>query len=105
MNAPRRNFREFYRYYLTFHRTSMNRLLHTIGGLSAIVCLVAAVVLKDWRPLAAAPLCGYGLAWIGHFAFERNRPTVFQHPLWSFFADWRMIGEVLTGRSHAGRKN
>jgi hypothetical protein len=45
-----------------------------------------------WLP--AALLCGYGFAWIGHFAFEKNRPATFKHPLWSFMGDWLMYAQI-----------
>ena len=46
----------------------------------------------------AAPIVGYGFAWIGHFAIEKNRPATFQYPLWSLIADWKMWAMMLVGR-------
>ena len=50
--------------------------------------------------LAAAPVVGYGLAWIGHFAFEKNRPASWhsaKHFAWSFRGDLRMWRLTVTG--------
>jgi hypothetical protein len=52
----------------------------------------------DWRWLVAAPLCGYGFAWIGHLVFEKNRPATFRHPLYSLMGDWVMFWQILTGK-------
>lgn len=41
--------------------------------------------------LAMAPLIGYGLAWIGHFFFERNKPATFRYPLYSLMGDIRLF--------------
>ncbi|MFM8691185.1 MAG: Mpo1-like protein, partial [Limnohabitans sp.] len=48
--------------------------------------------------LAGALLSGYGLAWVGHFVFEKNRPASFRRPLYSFMGDWVMFKDILTGR-------
>ena len=46
----------------------------------------------------AGLLCGYGFAWIGHFAFEKNQPASFKQPLYSFMGDWKMYWQILSGR-------
>lgn len=93
------SFREFYPYYLSEHRNPTCRRLHVVGS-GLIVVLILTVLfglLSPWW-LLAAPLLGYGFAWVGHFAFEKNRPATFSHPLWSLMGDWVMFKDVLTGR-------
>ncbi len=53
---------------------------------------------RDARWLLLAPIFGYGLAWMGHFVFERNRPATFHHPLYSLAGDFVMVRDMLTGR-------
>jgi hypothetical protein len=92
------SFAEFYPGYLDEHRDPMCRRLHVVGSLLVIATLVAALALGRWLLLLAVPVVGYGFAWIGHFAFERNRPATFDHPIYSLAADWVMLKDVLTGR-------
>jgi len=39
----------------------------------------------------------YALAWLSHFFVEHNRPATFEHPVWSWWADQRMVFLMLTG--------
>ena len=50
------------------------------------------------QPIELALAFGYGFAWVGHFAFEKNRPATFKYPAWSFWGDWVMYWQLLTGR-------
>jgi hypothetical protein len=71
-------------------------------GTSVALGSVAYFILSGrwWLfPLALIP--GYGMAWIGHFFIEKNKPATFQYPLWSFMGDYKMIFKMLTGRMEA----
>jgi hypothetical protein len=41
---------------------------------------------------------GYGLAWVGHFFIEKNRPATFKHPLYSLLGDFVMFKDILVRR-------
>jgi hypothetical protein len=92
------SFREFYPFYLSEHRNPTCRRLHFAGStlVLAFVALAAATRNPWW--LAAVPLAGYGFAWVGHFAFEKNRPATFKYPLYSLAGDWVMYWQLATGR-------
>lgn len=98
MRRAFQNFAEFYPFYLSEHQNSLCRRLHFIGSTLALLALVEAIVSGDYYWLLAMPLAGYGFAWIGHFAFEKNRPSTFQHPLYSLLGDWVMYKDMLIGR-------
>ena len=89
---------EFWRRYLAAHADPRTRGLHYFGTLLGVALLVAAALERDWRWLLAAPVTGYASAWLGHLAFERNRPETFGHPGWSLVSDFRMLGMFASGR-------
>jgi hypothetical protein len=92
------SFAEFWPYYLREHRQPGTRLLHLVGTTLFLPFLLAAVLSGRPALLLGALVVGYGFAWVGHFAVERNRPATFRHPLWSFAADWKMWALTLSGR-------
>lgn len=92
------NFRAFYPFYLSEHSNRNCRRMHFAGSTLVLIVIGIAVATRDARWLWLAPLCGYGFAWIGHFAFEKNRPATFSHPLYSFAGDWVMYADILRGR-------
>jgi len=98
MSGSRQSFREFYSDYLAEHQDCTCRRLHFAGTALVMVFLVAAILTQRWLLLLALPLVGYGFAWIGHFFFEKNRPTTFKHPLYSLAADFVMFKDILLGR-------
>lgn len=91
-------YREFWPHYLEAHQDARSRALHYLGTCCGLVLLVLATMRRDWRLAAFAFIPGYGLAWLGHAAFERNRPATFRHPLWSLYSDLRMFALWLGGR-------
>ena len=93
-----RSFREFYPDYLAEHRHPASRRLHFAGTILVLVITAVAVWTGRWRWLLLLPLVGYGLAWVGHFVFERNRPATFRHPFYSLAGDFVMFKDLLVGR-------
>ena len=92
------SFREFYPYYLGEHSQLACRRLHLAGTVLTLATIIAALVARRWLLLLVAPVAGYGLAWIGHYAFERNRPAMFRYPLYSLLGDLAMFRDVLLRR-------
>jgi len=91
------SYEEFWPFYVSQHMRAATRVLHFVG--TSLVCVtVSAGVFLSPAWLAAAPLAGYGFAWVGHFAFERNHPATFTYPWWSLRGDFRMFRLMLLGR-------
>jgi hypothetical protein len=103
MDTPEpESFEEFWPYYVSQHRNKTNRRLHFVGTTLAMGC----VAIAPWRPwaLLAAPVFGYGFAWVGHFVFEKNKPASWhsaKHFAWSFRGDLRMWRMTLMGQMDA----
>ncbi|WOL04717.1 hypothetical protein Cni_G13439 [Canna indica] len=93
-----RSLEEFWPFYMSQHSKPSTRRWHFAGILSALLCLLLAILLGRWLFLILAPLVGYGLAWYSHFFVEGNAPATFGHPVWSFLCDLKMFALMLTGR-------
>ncbi|MEZ4367031.1 MAG: DUF962 domain-containing protein [Kofleriaceae bacterium] len=96
MPAPT-SFEEFWPY-VSQHQNATSRRLHFIGTSVAMACVAASPVMP-WA-LLAAPVAGYGMAWIGHLAFEKNKPATWGGPkfvVWSLMGDLRMWKHMIAG--------
>src|SRR3954466_54878 len=92
------SFREFYPLYLGEHQNPTCRRLHFVGTSLLLLTLITALATRHWRLLWLGPVLGYGFAWVGHYAFEHNRPATFRHPWYSLAGDFVMFRDVLFGR-------
>ena len=96
-----KTFSDFYPYYLREHSNNNCRKLHFIGTCGVISLLLLFFFTGNLIILALLPFIGYGFSWIGHLAFERNRPATFKHPIYSLLGDFRMFWDILSGRVKA----
>jgi hypothetical protein len=82
--------------YRNEHRHPVNHFLHVgVGWPLAAV----SVVLLPVRPLWSLVLfvTAYAIMFFGHFAFERNTPTVLKHPSTPFVVAGSVIGQMWRG--------
>jgi hypothetical protein len=92
------DFEEFWPYYVSQHLNPTCRTLHVIGTTIGLAHLPVALVFPP--AIVPALTWGYGMAWIGHFFFEKNKPATWhskQFALWSLRGDFRMLARTLTG--------
>jgi hypothetical protein len=92
------SFSEFYPYYLSEHKNRRCRQCHYLGSTMTIFVLLLCIYYQAWSWLWLLPVIGYGFAWFGHYVFEKNRPATFKYPVYSFFGDWVMFWQMLTGK-------
>ena len=95
---PIKNYSEFYRFYLTEHRSMMSRRLHAAGSSVGIYFFSKAIRQRKAKYVVYGLLSGYACAWVGHFVFEKNKPASFKQPFYSFISDWKMFSDVVRGR-------
>ncbi|TMQ35064.1 MAG: DUF962 domain-containing protein [Planctomycetota bacterium] len=90
-------FDEFYRgEYLPRHADKRCRAMHLLGLAASAAYLAVVLWSQVWWLVVFAPTPTYFIAWVGHWIVD-NSPTFFEHPIWSFFAFWKMIVAVVTG--------
>jgi hypothetical protein len=98
MEMNYKSFADFYPFYLSQHGNRVCRFLHFTGLIAVFLVVFYSIYTSDYRLLIFAPIIGYGLAWIGHFFFEKNRPATFKYPLYSLMGDFRMFWDIILGK-------
>lgn len=83
-------FDRFVANYKKDHRNPINSFLHV--GVGWPMC-AAAVLVLPFRPLWSLGLVvgAYALMFMGHFVFEKNRPTILKHPTTPFMIAWAVV--------------
>lgn len=98
-DSPRiQAFEEFWPFYVSQHRRHGTRVLHFLGTSLGLLLFAAAVATARPVLILWALVAAYGLAWVGHFFIEKNRPATFQYPFWSFLGDFKMYGLMWRGK-------
>jgi hypothetical protein len=93
-----KSFTEFWPDYVRAHSKPATRAVHCVGTILGWMLVGGAIAVQRWWWIAVALVVAYALAWLSHFLVEHNRPATFDHPLWSWWADQRMMFLTLTGR-------
>eukprot|EP00388_Colpodella_angusta_P029283 GDKK01016126.1.p2 GENE.GDKK01016126.1~~GDKK01016126.1.p2 ORF type:complete len:126 (+),score=15.71 GDKK01016126.1:1-378(+) len=89
--------REYYTFYLSQHSNRTNRRMHFIGTTIGMLLLASAVINQNYLHALYGVIAGYGMAWVGHFFVEKNKPATFQEPLYSFMCDYLMWWDIARG--------
>jgi len=98
MEKQYHTFEEFYPYYKSEHRQTGTRISHFIGTSLFFGWLITGIVYREPIYLIYAVVSAYGLAWVGHFFIEKNKPSTFQYPEFSLRGDFKLYFEIWTGR-------
>jgi hypothetical protein len=102
MNERRyQSIQEFWGFYVQQHQNPLTRRLHFVGNTNLFFWLLLALWKRDWRLLAWAVASSYGLAWVGHFFVEHNKPATFKYPVMSAICDMLMYYKMWQGTMDA----
>jgi len=101
MGTLLKTFADFWPFYVLAHSRPATRAFHLAGTLLGWSTLVFGLALRDWRIIVFAPVLPYPIVWFSHFFVEHNKPATFGHPVWSWLADQKMVGMMLTGKMAA----
>lgn len=94
-----KTFAEFWPFYCREHGKPLTRRLHFVGSVLGPIAAVGLFRLTgSGHAFWLWPLLGYGMAWIGHYGVEKNRPATFKYPLWSLIGDYKMVAMMAAGR-------
>jgi hypothetical protein len=77
------------------HKNPVNHFLHVGVGWPMIA---VSILLLPFRPVWSVILfiAAYAIMFFGHFAFERNTPTIFKDPKTPFVIAWAVICDLWT---------
>lgn len=101
MSDRLQSFAEFWPFYVREHANQKNRGLHFLGTSLAFFSVGFGMVHSSLIWIALALPAGYGFAWVGHYAWQKNRPATFTYPVWSFLGDMKMWSLMLLGKMQA----
>lgn len=91
-------FGDFWPDYVRAHGKPVTRVVHCVGTILGWMLLGGAIAAHRWWWIPLAVVVSYALAWLSHFLVEHNKPTTFEHPLWSWWADQKMVFLMIVGR-------
>ncbi len=92
------SFEEFWPFYVLEHTKPETQALHVAGTALGLTAAAAAVATRNGWLVPLGLAAAYGAAWYSHYRIENNRPASFKYPVYSFLADFKMVGRVVQGR-------
>ncbi len=98
METEPRSYGEFWLGYLRTHTKWQTRSVHYIGVGIVISSFALATITGQWWLLALGIVINYAGDWSAHFFIEQNRPSAFDHPIWSMASGFRMFALWTVGR-------
>ncbi|MDX1959847.1 MAG: DUF962 domain-containing protein [Leptospiraceae bacterium] len=79
---------EYWHKYLWHHRNPLTRFFHRIGSYFSLLGIALSILEFGYLFSFFGILIGYGFAFYGHYAVEKNRPLTFQDPIKAGICNW-----------------
>jgi hypothetical protein len=94
----RRSFDEFYeQVYLPDHAAPLNRWVHFLSNLSAILFCGLGVYYFSLYLFAVGVFCQLGPPYLGHILFEKTHRSIDQSPIFAALGSWYTTFQILLG--------
>ena len=95
----RKSFGEFYEnVYLPDHAAPLNRWVHFLSNLSAVIFCALGVGFLSLPLFAMGVWCQLGPPYLGHILFEKTHRSIDQSPVFAALGSWFTTYEILTGK-------
>jgi hypothetical protein len=95
----RRSFEEFYeQVYLPDHAAPLNRWVHFLSNLSAILFCGLGVNFFSLYLFTVGVFCQLGPPYLGHILFEKTHRSIDQSPIFAALGSWFTTFQILVGK-------
>lgn len=101
-------FQRFYdEVYLPDHAAPLNRWVHFLSNVLALVCCLSGLVWWNWILFAFGIWCQLGPPYLGHILFEKTHRSIDQSPVMAALGSWYTTLQIFLGKQSIthGRKS
>ena len=100
-------FQQFYEdVYLPDHAAPLNRWVHFLSNVLALVCCGVGVAFWNWYVFALGVWFQLGPPYLGHILFEKTHRSIDQSPILAALGSWYTTLQIFLGKQSVtfGRK-
>lgn len=95
----RRQFLTFYQeVYLPDHAAPMNRWVHFLSNVLALLLCLSGVLLWSWYLFLLGIWFQLGPPYLGHILFEKSHRSIDQSPIYAAIGSWYTTLQILLGK-------
>lgn len=92
-------FQRFYdEVYLPDHAAPLNRWVHFLSNVSALICCGVGLILWNWYVFAFGVWFQLGPPYLGHILFEKTHRSIDQSPIMAALGSWYTTLQIVLGK-------